>query len=249
MDLHGAVAVVTGATGGLGQRIGRALAVQGAQVAGVYQTSQAQAEALVAEWSALGARSAAFQADVTDPVSIQQMVERVLAEFGRIDILVNDAAYNQLVPFKDLDGLTLELWERILRINTTGPFLCVKAVAPIMQRQKKGRIVNVTSVAGLAPSGSSIAYAVSKAALTHLTRCLAVALGPEIAVNSVAPGLLRGTKMTARLSPDFVERGLKQSALQKLVELDDVADQVVTFCRSDSTTGQVLVVDAGRVYH
>jgi 3-oxoacyl-[acyl-carrier protein] reductase len=249
MDLHGTVAVVTGATGGLGQRIGRALAAQGAHIAGIYQTSQAQAEALVAEWSALGARSAAFQADVTDPASIRQMVERVLAEFGRIDILVNDAAYNQLVPFKDLDGLTLELWERILRINTTGPFLCVKAVAPVMQRQKQGRIVNVTSVAGLAPSGSSIAYAVSKAALTHLTRCLAVALGPAIAVNAVAPGLLRGTKMTARLSPEFVERGLTQSALQKLVELDDVADQVVTFCRSDSTTGQVMVVDAGRVYH
>jgi 3-oxoacyl-[acyl-carrier protein] reductase len=249
MELQGTVAVVTGATGGLGQRIGRALAAQGAHIAGIYQTSQAQAEALVAEWSALGPRSAAFQADVTDPVSIQQMVERILAEFGRIDILVNDAAYNQLVPFKDLDGLTLELWERILRINTTGPFLCVKAVAPVMQRQKKGRIVNVTSVAGLAPSGSSIAYAVSKAALTHLTRCLAVALGPEIAVNAVAPGLLRGTKMTARLSPDFVERGLKQSALQKFVDLDDVADQVVTFCRSDSTTGQVLVIDAGRVYH
>jgi 3-oxoacyl-[acyl-carrier protein] reductase len=249
MELQGAVAVVTGATGGLGQRIARALAVQGAHVAGIYQTSQAQAQALVAEWSALGARSAAFQADVTDAASIQPMVERILAEFGRIDILVNNAAYNQLVPFKDLDGLTLELWERILRINTTGPFLCVKAVAPVMQRQKQGRIVNVTSVAGLAPSGSSIAYAVSKAALTHLTRCLAVALGPEIAVNAVAPGLLRGTKMTARLSPDFVERGLKQSALQKLVELDDVADQVVTFCRSDSTTGQVMVVDAGRVYH
>jgi 3-oxoacyl-[acyl-carrier protein] reductase len=249
MELQGTVAVVTGATGGLGQRIGRALAAQGAHIAGIYQTSQAQAEALVAEWSALGPRSAAFQADVTDPVSIQQMVERILAEFGRIDILVNDAAYNQLVPFKDLDGLTLELWERILRINTTGPFLCVKAVAPVMQRQKKGRIVNVTSVAGLAPSGSSIAYAVSKAALTHLTRCLAVALGPEIAVNAVAPGLLRGTKMTVRLSPDFVERGLKQSALQKFVDLDDVADQVVTFCRSDSTTGQVMVIDAGRVYH
>jgi 3-oxoacyl-[acyl-carrier protein] reductase len=249
MELQGTVAVVTGATGGLGQRIGRALAAQGAHIAGIYQTSQAHAEALVAEWSALGARSAAFQADVTDPASIRQMVERVLAEFGRIDILVNDAAYNQLVPFKDLDGLTLELWERILRINTTGPFLCVKAVAPVMQRQKQGRIVNVTSVAGLAPSGSSIAYAVSKAALTHLTRCLAVALGPAIAVNAVAPGLLRGTKMTARLSPEFVERGLTQSALQKLVELDDVADQVVTFCRSDSTTGQVMVVDAGRVYH
>ena len=249
MELQDAVAVVTGATGGLGQRIGRALAAQGAHVAGVYQTSQEQAKGLAAEWSALGSRSAAFQADVTDPASIRQMVERILAEFGRIDILVNNAAYNQLVPFKDLDGMTLELWERILRINTTAPFLCVKAVAPIMQRQKRGRIINVTSVAGLAPSGSSIAYAVSKAALTHLTRCLAVALGPEIAVNAVAPGLLRGTKMTARLSPDFIERGLKQSALQKLVELDDVADQVVTFCRSDSTTGQVMVVDAGRVYH
>ena len=249
MELQGAVAVVTGATGGLGQRIARALAAQGAHVAGIYQTAQEQAKVLVAEWSALGARSAAFQADVTDPASIQQMVERILAEFGRIDILVNNAAYNQLVPFKDLDGMTLELWERILRINSTAPFLCVKAVAPVMQRQKRGRIVNVTSIAGLAPSGSSIAYAVSKAALTHLTRCLAVALGPEIAVNAVAPGLLRGTKMTARLSPDFVERGLKQSALQKLVELDDVADQVVTFCRSDSTTGQVMVVDSGRVYH
>jgi len=249
MELQGAVAVVTGATGGLGQRIARALAAQGAHVAGIYQTAQEQAKVLVAEWSALGAHSAAFQADVTDPASIQQMVERILAEFGRIDILVNNAAYNQLVPFKDLDGMTLELWERILRINSTAPFLCVKAVAPVMQRQKRGRIVNVTSIAGLAPSGSSIAYAVSKAALTHLTRCLAVALGPEIAVNAVAPGLLRGTKMTARLSPDFVERGLKQSALQKLVELDDVADQVVTFCRSDSTTGQVMVVDSGRVYH
>jgi 3-oxoacyl-[acyl-carrier protein] reductase len=249
MELRGAVAVVTGATGGLGQRISRALATQGVHIAGIYQQSAESATALAAEWSALGPRSAAFQADVTDQASVQQMVEQVLAAFGRIDILVNNAAYNQLVPFKDLDGLTLELWERILRINTTAPFLCVKAVAPVMQRQKRGRIVNVTSVAGLAPSGSSIAYAVSKAALTHLTRCLAVALGPEIAVNAVAPGLLRGTKMTARLSPDFVERGLKQSALQKFVDLDDVADQVVTFCRGDSTTGQVMVIDSGRVYH
>jgi 3-oxoacyl-[acyl-carrier protein] reductase len=249
MELQGAVAVVTGATGGLGQRISRALATHGVHIAGVYQQSVASANALVAEWSALGPRSEAFQADVTDPASVQQMVERVVAAFGRIDILVNNAAYNQLVPFRDLDGLTLELWERIQRINSTAPFLCVKAVAPVMQRQKRGRIVNVTSVAGLAPSGSSIAYAVSKAALTHLTRCLAVALGPEIAVNAVAPGLLRGTKMTARLSPDFVEQGLKQSALQKMVDLDDVADQVVTFCRSDSTTGQVLVIDSGRVYH
>ena len=109
MELQGAVAVVTGATGGLGQRISRALAAQGAHIAGIYQQSAEAAKSLVAEWSALGSRSAAFQADVTDPASVQQMVERVLAAFGRIDILVNNAAYNQLVPFKDLDGMTLNV--------------------------------------------------------------------------------------------------------------------------------------------
>jgi 3-oxoacyl-[acyl-carrier protein] reductase len=249
MTLSGTVALVTGSTGGLGQRICRALAERGAHVAGVYQHSREAADTLAAEWSALGPRSVPFQADVTDPGEIAGLVERVLAEFGRIDILVNNAAYNQWVPFKDLEGLTLELWERILRTNTTGPLLCVKAVAPVMQRQGRGRIVNVGSVAGLQPMGSSIAYAVSKAALTHLTRCLAVALGPEITVNTVAPGALRGTKMTARLDPEYIERGRKLSALQRLVECDDVALQVTAFCESDSTTGQVLVIDAGRVYH
>jgi 3-oxoacyl-[acyl-carrier protein] reductase len=249
MKFEGAVAIVTGCTGGLGQRIGRAFALAGAQVAGIYQKSQAQAEALAAEWSALGPRCAALQADVTNPAEIRKMVERVVAEFGRIDILVNNAGYNQFVPYKDLDGLTLEVWETILKANTTSPFLCIKAVAPVMQRQKQGRIVNVASIAGLYPSGSSIAYAVSKAALIHLTRCMAVALAPEILVNAVAPGMILGTRMTTNLPPDFVERSIKASALQKPPELDDVADQVVLFCRSDSTTGQVLVIDAGRVYH
>ena len=249
MDLKGAVAIVTGCTGGLGQRICRAFAMQGTQVAGIYQKSRDQAEALAAEWSALGPRCVAFQADVTEPAEIQRMVEEVLAEFRRIDILVNNAAYNQWVPFKDLDGMTLELWEHILRANTTSPFLCIKAVAPLMQRQNQGRIVNVASIAGLAPSGSSIAYAVSKAALVHLTRCLAVALGPEIAVNAVAPGTMMGTRMTAKLAPDFVDKNIKGSALQKPVERDDVAEQILLFCKSDSTTGQVSVIDSGRVYH
>jgi len=249
MEMQGAVAIVTGCTGGLGQRIGRAFALAGAQVVGIYQKSKAQAEALAVEWSALGPRCVALRADVTEPAEIQGMVERVLAEFGRIDILVNNAAYNQWVPFKDLDSLTLEVWQTILQANATSPFLCVKAVAPVMQRQKRGRIVNVASIAGLFPSGSSIAYAVSKAALIHLTRCLAVALGPEIAVNAVAPGLMMGTRMTANLAPDFVERGVKASALQKPADCDDVAAQIVLFCRSDSTTGQVLVIDSGRVYH
>ncbi len=249
MELTGAVAIVTGCTGGLGQRIGRALAGAGVHVAGVYVQSKEQAEGFAREWSGLGPRSIAIQADVNDQSQIRRMVEQVMADYGRIDILVNNAAYNQLVPFKDLDGLTLEIWDHILLANLTSPLMCVKAVAPIMKQQKRGRIVNVTSIAGLAPLGSSIAYAVSKAGLIHLTRCLAVALGPEVTVNAVAPGTMMGTRMTTRLDPALVERTTKNAALQKPVDRDDVAQQILTFCRSESTTGQVLVLDSGVVYH
>jgi 3-oxoacyl-[acyl-carrier protein] reductase len=215
----------------------------------VYLQSRDKAEAFAQEWSALGPRCIAVQADVNDQDQIQRMVQRVMEEYGRIDILINNAAYNQLVPFKDINGLTMEIWDHILLANLTSPFMCIKAVAPIMQRQHLGRIVNVASVAGLAPRGSSIAYAVSKAGLIHLTRCMALALGPDVAVNAVAPGLLRGTRMTARLDPVQVEKTIQTSALQRPVELDDVALQVVEFCRSDSTTGQALVLDSGVVYH
>lgn len=249
MELKGSVAIVTGCTGGLGQRICRAFAESGTQVAGVYVQSKDQAEAFAREWSALGPRCIAVQADVNEPDQIQRMVGAVMKEYGRIDVLVNNAAYNQLVPFKDLDGLTLEIWDHMLLANLTAPFMCIKAVAPVMLKQKRGRIVNVTSIAGLAPLGSSIAYAVSKAGLIHLTRCLAVALGPDVAVNAVAPGTMMGTRMTGRLDPALVERTTKNAALQKPVERDDVARQIVEYCRSDSTTGQVLVLDSGVVYH
>jgi 3-oxoacyl-[acyl-carrier protein] reductase len=249
MDLRDKVAIVTGCTGGLGQRICLALAKEGAMVAGVYLHSKEDAEQKARELTALGPKSIAVQADVNDPAQIEQMVKTVQSEYGRVDILVNNAAYNQWIPFRNLDELTLEVWEHIMLSNTTSPFLCCKAVAPFMRAQGAGRIVNVASIAGLVPSGSSIAYAVSKAGLIHLTRCLAVALGPEVTVNAVAPGTMLGTRMTAKLAPDFVEANIKLSALQVPVERDDVAEQIVTFCRSDSTTGQVLVIDSGRVYH
>ncbi len=249
MELRGCVAIVTGCTGGLGQRICRTLAESSVQVAGVYLKSREQAEDLAREWSLLGPRCIAIQADVNNPAQVAATVERAEREYSRIDILVNNAAYNQLVPFRDLDGLTFEIWDHILLANLKSPFMCAKAVAPIMKRQGRGRIVNVASIAGLAPRGSSIAYAVSKAGLIHLTRCLAVALGPEVAVNAVAPGTMMGTRMTARLDPVLVEQTTQGSALRRPVERDDVARQIVELCRSDSTTGQVVVVDSGVVYH
>ena len=119
------------------------------------------------------------------------MVDDVVKRFGRLDILINDAAYNKSIPFKDLDNLTYEEWTKIIDINLTGPMLTTKAVGPVMKKQGSGRIVNISSVAGLGPTGSSIAYAVSKAGLIHLTKCMAVALAPEVLVNCVAPGPAR----------------------------------------------------------
>jgi 3-oxoacyl-[acyl-carrier protein] reductase len=250
MQLADAVVVVTGGTGGLGTRICHRFAAEGARVAVVYLTRHEPAIALVKALLAGGASaSLAHQADVTRSDQIAGLVEKVLATWGRLDVLVNNAAFNQSVPFADLDGMTPELWETILHANTTGPFLCARAVAPVMRQQQAGRIVNIGSVAGFQPGGSSIAYAVSKAALAHLTRCLAVALAPHILVNGVAPGLMEGTGVTQRLLPEQVRRSTEQAVLRRAVEKDDVADQVVTLARSDSTTGQNVVIDAGRFFH
>ena len=250
MDLKGMVALVTGGNGGLGQRICHALAQEGADVAVMYARSREQAESFASELTShyqINAR--AFACDITDGAAVDRLVGEVRQAFGRLDILVNDAAYNLAIPFGDLDGLTPEAWNRIMATNLTGPMLLTKAVAPIMKAQGRGRIVNIASVAGITPTGSSIAYAVSKAGLIHLTRCMAVALAPETLVNCVAPGLLEGTRATANLRAEQIERSASGSLLKKAADKDDCADMVVTMCRTETMTGQTVVIDAGRVFH
>ncbi len=249
MDITGMAAIVTGGNGGLGQRICHALAMAGSDVAVVYAESRGQAESVAQELQGLGVRSAAFQCDVTDPAQVQRLVSGVVERFGRVDILVNDAAYNKWIPFPDLDAMTYQDWDKILSVNLTGPMMCIKEVAPIMKRQGAGRIINISSVAGITPSGSSIPYAVSKAGLNHLTRCMAVGLAPEILVNCIAPGFLEGTRATSNLDVDYQEEVKAGSALKRAADKDDIAEQVVAFCRTDSVTGQTLVIDAGRVFH
>jgi 3-oxoacyl-[acyl-carrier protein] reductase len=249
MELRGTVAIVTGGNGGLGQRICHALAAAGVNIAVVYAKSSKDAEAVVADLARHQVNAAAFRCDLTSPGDIAALPEEVVRRFGRLDILVNDAAYNIAIPFPDLDKLTLEEWSKIMSVNLTGPMLAIKAVAPIMQRQGQGRIVNISSIAGLAPSGSSIAYAVSKAGLIHLTRCMSVALAPKVLVNCVAPGLLEGTRATANLLPAQIERSASGSLLKMAADKDDVADQVVTMCRTNTMTGQTVAIDSGRVFH
>jgi 3-oxoacyl-[acyl-carrier protein] reductase len=250
MQLTEAVVLVTGGTGGLGSRICHAFAACGARVGVVYLSRDAAAQRLVGELRSAGAAdSLPFKADVTRQHHIERLVDAVLESWGRIDVLVNNAAFNQGIAFADLDALTPDIWNRILHANTTAPYLMARAVAPSMRRQHCGRIINIGSVSGFKPGGSSIAYSVSKAALAHLTRCLALALAPDVLVNCVAPGLMEGTVMTERMLPEQVERGRREAVLARTVDKDDVADQVVTLARSDSTTGQSVIVDAGRFFH
>jgi 3-oxoacyl-[acyl-carrier protein] reductase len=250
MELRGAVALVTGGNGGLGQRICHALAREGAHIAVMYAQSRDQAETVARELAtSYQINAAAFACDITDGSAIEKLIGDVTKRLGRIDILVNDAAYNKSIAFTDLDSLTQDVWDRIMAVNLTGPMRLIKAVAPVMKAQGRGRIVNIASVAGLGPTGSSIAYAVSKAGLIHLTRCMAVALAPETLVNCVAPGLLEGTRATANLLPDVVVRNAASSLLKKPADKDDCADMVVTMCRTETMTGQTIVIDSGRFFH
>ena len=250
MELRGRVALVTGGNGGLGQRICHALAREGVEIAVVYAQSRDAADGVARELAQRHqVKAAAFQCDVTDGGAVEALIGRATGFFGRIDILVNDAAYNKAIPFAELDNLTLDVWDKIIDVNLTGPLRLIKGVAAQMKAQRRGRIVNIASVAGLGPTGSSIAYAVSKAGLIQLTRCTAVALAPETLVNCVAPGLLDGTRATANLRPEQIERSAAGSLLRKAADKDDCADMVVAMCRSETMTGQTVVIDSGRLFH
>lgn len=246
MELKGCTAIVTGGSGGLGERICHALALNGVDIVVNYAASAAKAKNVAAELAKLGVRALAIRADVTDPAAVARMVDETRTAFGRVDILINDAAFNKTIAYPDLDGMTHELWNHILNVNLTGAFNCIKAVAPLMQAQGQGRIVNISSGAGVAPRGSSIAYAVSKAGMIHLTKCMAVALAPAVTVNCVAPGFMEGTRATANRPAEYQATVADMTLLRHVVSKDDVAEQLVTFCRSDSMTGQTVVMDCGR---
>ena len=249
MDLSGCAALVTGGSGDLGRAIALTLAEAGADVAVTWVGYREGAVETCRQVEKLGRRTAMIQLDQSDPSAIEPGVSDAVAALGRLDVLVNNAGWNIGVPFRDLDALTVEVWDRVNEVNVRGPFLLARAAARHLRARGAGRIVNIASVAGLRAAGSSIAYAVSKAGLIHLTRCLAVALAPEVTVNCVAPGLMEGTRMAKRLPAEVVEGTRRLAVLQRSTAIGDVAAQVVAFCRADSVTGQVLNIDGGVHFH
>jgi 3-oxoacyl-[acyl-carrier protein] reductase len=248
MNLHDRVALITGASGGLGAVIARTLADHGVHIAVTHLGHRDEAVGLCRQIDAKGRKSFLAHLDQTDPASCSAAVEATVNALGRLDILINNAAWNDPVPLPDLDSLTPEIWDRAVNTNLRGPFLMTRAAAPHLRRQDQARVVNISGVPGLSPTGS-IALAVSKAGLIHLTRCLAVALAPSIAVNCIAPGLMEGTRMFARVPPARVAAVKDQASLKRLTNPEDIARQVVVFCQSDSITGQTQVIDSGIVFH
>ena len=246
MRLVDGCAVVTGGGSGIGRAIAEALAAAGVPVAVVDLMAESGKDA-VGKISGAGGKATFVQGDVSRWSDVDAAVDTAVRQLGPLGILVNAAGI--LDGYAPMEELTPSVWERVIAINLGGTFFGCKRALVEMVPRGEGRIVNIASVAGLNPGGSSIGYATSKAGLIHLTRCLAVALAPEVSVNCVAPGLMEGTRMTSRLRPETAEGARQRAVLKRAASVEDVADQVVAFCRTDSVTGQVLNVDAGVFFH
>ena len=248
--LTGKVALVTGAAVGIGRAIAVAYGREGAKVVVNYSKSRAEAEETAALLRKAGGEPLLIQADVSQDAEARAMVAKTLGAFGRIDVLVNNAGITAFVDFADLDGLTDDVWDRLYRVNVKGTFFCCRAAAASMKQQGHGRIINLASVAGLWPQGSSIAYCCSKAAVVQLSKCLAKTLGPEIQVNVIAPGFIAETRWNVgRPNLDATLAKAAQSApLKRAGTAEDIADAALFLAtRGDFMTGDVMVVDGGRL--
>jgi 3-oxoacyl-[acyl-carrier protein] reductase len=245
MDLKNRVALVTGASGDIGGAIARCLAENGALVILTYVGAAETAAKLETEIGQAGGNAWAVQLDQRDPEAIEAVMAQVEEKYARLDILVNNAAWNIGIPFPNLDDLTADIWDRILETNLRAPFLLARAGAKLLKARPDSHIVNISSAGGISPGSSSIAYSSSKAGLNHLTRCLAVAMAPNVAVNCIAPGLVENTRMAQRL-PDNVAQGARnQAVLGRVGQAYDIANQILTFVTSSSITGQTMVIDGG----
>lgn len=244
MDLAGKVAIVTGGGTGIGKEISRLLAAAGAHVVVNYSRSETEAYATAAELATNQVKVVPIKADISSAADVAALIERTERELGRLDVLVNNAGYTRFVPMKDLEGMPEEDWDRTFDVNVKGIWLCTKAAAPAMRRAGGGSVLNVTSVAGLKVGGSSMAYAVSKAAAVHLTKCLALALAPEIRVNAVAPAVVV-TRWWGHASEEQLNQMRASFPLKRSIQPEEVATAALELIRNDGMTGQTLAQDAG----
>lgn len=238
-ELEGQVAIVTGSSSGIGEATARRLSALGASVVVNSSTSVAAGEAVAAS---LPGPSLYVQADIADQEQGRALLDRTLERFGRLDLLVNNAGWTTVVPHADLEALTDEIFRRTFEVNVFGTWWLTKAAMPHLKDAPDGHVVMITSIAGVRPVGSSIAYSMTKAALNQLTRLLAKSCGP-VRVNAVAPGLV-DTPWTAEWETQH-QAVAAMAPLHRSATPDDCAEAVLALVRNRYATGQVLVVDGG----
>jgi 3-oxoacyl-[acyl-carrier protein] reductase len=243
-QLQGKVAIVTGASRGIGRATALALAAEGAHVVVNYASSRSAADTVVEEIAAMGGQGIAIAADVSKADQVDALVDATLEKWGRIDVLVNNAGITR-------DTLLLRMkpedWQAVIDLNLTGVFLCTKAVSKIMLKQRSGRIINITSVAGQMGNAGQANYSAAKAGVIGFTRTIARELAPRgITVNAVAPGFI-ATDMTADLKVDGI---LNLIPLNRYGQPEEVAGMIQFLAASPAAayiTGQVMNVDGGMV--
>jgi len=251
MRLTGKVAIVTGAGTGIGQAIAERLVAEGAAVV---IADVAGAAAAASALAGQGARALAVEVDVSDEGAVAAMVERTLAELGKVDILINNAAIAAAVTLRPIEEITVAQWRRLLDVNAMGTFLCTRAVAPHMRAQRSGRIVNMTSGTAFKGAPYMLDYVASKGAIMTMTRALARELGPSnITVNAVSPGytLSEGILANAAVVEANRSAAIASRALPRDAWPADIVGSVAFLVSDDAAfiTGQILAVDGGSVYH
>jgi ketoreductase RED2 len=236
---RGRTVLITGSSSGIGAATARLFAATAATVVVNSSTSVEAGKALADELP----DASNVQADVADPDQARRLVETAVERHGRLDVLINNAGTTEVIPHGDLEAATPEVWRRIFDVNVIGTWQVTTAATPHLRASGEGQVINVSSVAGERPTGSSIPYACSKAAVSHMTRLLANVLGPAVRVNAVAPGLI-DTPWTSdwEVVRAFVNA---QAPLQRSGTPDDVAEIILGLARSAYVTGEVVLIDGG----
>jgi 3-oxoacyl-[acyl-carrier protein] reductase len=246
VNLEGKAAIVTGAGVSVGRAVALDLARRGVSVAVNYSRSVAEAEQTAADCEKLGVRAICVQADVGQDDQVRAMTEKATAAFGRLDVLVNNAGVTRFIDHADMDKVGDDDWDYIFRTNVWGTFVCTRAAAPALRRDGGGVVINLSSVAGVYGTGSSVPYCASKAAINNMTVTLARALAPDIRVNAVAPGFVDTRWWSEREHADAIKQFAAAAApLKKVCQAEDVSKVVVDLVTSDMITGQIVVVDGG----
>jgi 3-oxoacyl-[acyl-carrier protein] reductase len=243
------VGLVTGAATGIGSAVAVALAKNGYDVVINYSRSEGAAKKTSRDAETAGARSLLYRCDVSDDAGVRAMLEATREEFGRLDVLINNAGTTVDVEPKNLEEMKVEDWNRVFAVNVLGLFLVTRAAAPMLRQSPNGCIVNTCSIAGLRPSAQPLPYAASKAAVANLTKTLATALGPEIRVNAVAPGWMEGDWMKRALAENYeglMARRARYTPLKRCCTAEDVADTMLSLINNNRfVTGEIIIIDGG----